>query len=203
MTIDESPPLITAVVGESGSGKTTLARLLLGLETPTEGDVLFRGTDIATMDKSTRRHFLQDVQFVFQDPYGVYNPFYKVDHVLTKAISKFKLASSRQEARELINTALETVGLRPRRDAGALPPRNERWPAATGHGGAGAAAQAALDHRRRAGFDGRCLATGDDPRQLARTERKIWHLDHLHYPRPRHRLPDQPQHDRALSRCGE
>ncbi len=121
MTINDAPPLITAVVGESGSGKTTLARLLLGLEKPTQGEVLYRGQNIATMNKTARRQFLHDVQFVFQDPYGVYNPFYKVDHVLTKPIAKFKLANSRQEARELINTVLETVGLRPEETLGRYP----------------------------------------------------------------------------------
>jgi peptide/nickel transport system ATP-binding protein len=121
MTLNDEPPLITAVVGESGSGKTTLARLLLGLETPTQGQVLYRGRNLANMDKAARRQFLHDVQFVFQDPYGVYNPFYKVDHVLTKPIAKFKLAKSRQEARRLIETALETVGLRPDETLGRYP----------------------------------------------------------------------------------
>src|SRR5436190_23318800 len=44
--IPSSPPQITAIVGESGSGKTTLARLLLGLTTPSTGEVLYDGTDI-------------------------------------------------------------------------------------------------------------------------------------------------------------
>jgi oligopeptide/dipeptide ABC transporter ATP-binding protein len=61
------------------------------------------------------------VQFIFQDPYGVYNPFYKVDHVLTKPIAKFKLASSKAEARKLIDTVLETVGLRPEETLGRYP----------------------------------------------------------------------------------
>lgn len=121
MSLHEKPPLITAVVGESGSGKTTLARLLLGIETPTSGEVLYRGRNIHTMNKSERRQFLHDVQFVFQDPYGVYNPFYKVDHVLTKPIAKFKLASSRKEARKLIETVLETVGLRAEETLGRYP----------------------------------------------------------------------------------
>ena len=73
------------------------------------------------MDKAARRQFLHDVQFVFQDPYGVYNPFYKVDHVLTKPIAKFKLAKSRQEARRLIETVLETVGLHPEETLGRYP----------------------------------------------------------------------------------
>jgi peptide/nickel transport system ATP-binding protein len=121
LAIDDTPPLITAVVGESGSGKTTLARLLLGLETPSQGAVLYRGRDLATMRGKSRRQFLHDVQFVFQDPYGVYNPFYKVDHVLTKPIQKFKLANSRRDARKLIETVLEAVGLRPEETLGRYP----------------------------------------------------------------------------------
>src|SRR5262245_54013608 len=80
--IDEDPPTITAVVGESGSGKTTLARLLLGLIAPTTGEVLYRGKDIRVLSAEEHRRFLRDVQVIFQDPYEVYNPFYKVDHVL-------------------------------------------------------------------------------------------------------------------------
>lgn len=121
MTLHDDPPLITAIVGESGSGKTTLARLLLGLETPTEGQILFRGQDIHTMSKDERRKFLLDVQFIFQDPFGVYNPFYRVDHVLLKPLQKFKLVSSKREAYEKIEGALETVGLRPEETLGRYP----------------------------------------------------------------------------------
>lgn len=121
MALDENPPSITAVVGESGSGKTTLARLLLGLEKPTEGEILYRGQDIHSMSKAERRNFLRDVQAVFQDPYGVYNPFYRVDHVLRKPISKFKLAKSKGEAREMIDEVLLTVGLQPEEILGRYP----------------------------------------------------------------------------------
>jgi peptide/nickel transport system ATP-binding protein len=121
MTLHNQPPLITAVVGESGSGKTTLMRLLLGLEVPSRGEVLYNGRNIHTMDKAERRQFLHDVQFIFQDPYGVFNPFYKVDHVLTKPIAKFKLASSKREARALIESVLETVGLRSDETLGRYP----------------------------------------------------------------------------------
>lgn len=121
MTLEEKPPLITAVVGESGSGKTTLMRLLLGLETPTTGEVLYRGRNVQLMDKQERRQFLHDVQFIFQDPYGVFNPFYKVDHVLRKPISKFRLADSNRGARKLMEEALETVGLRPEETLGRYP----------------------------------------------------------------------------------
>lgn len=121
MTLEEQPPLITAVVGESGSGKTTLMRLLLGLEVPTHGEVLYRGRNVQTMTPLERRQFLHDIQFIFQDPYGVFNPFYKVDHVLTRPIAKFKLADSKRTARKLIEEALETVGLRPEETLGRYP----------------------------------------------------------------------------------
>lgn len=112
MRLEDDPPRITAIVGESGSGKTTLARLLLGLETPTEGEVLYRGQDIQKMNHGERMNFLRDVQFIFQDPFGAYNPFYKVDHILLKAIEKFQLAATKTEGYDLIDEALTTVGLR-------------------------------------------------------------------------------------------
>src|SRR5687767_9590082 len=82
LTIEESPPTITAIVGESGSGKTTLARLILGLTEPTSGEVLYRGMDMRRLNREQRRQFLREVQVIFQDPFEVYNPFYPVDHVL-------------------------------------------------------------------------------------------------------------------------
>ncbi len=121
MTIDADPPTITAVVGESGSGKTTLARLLLGLVTPTSGEVLYRGKNIAGLSKQERIGYLKDIQVIFQDPYEVYNPFYKVDHVLDTPIKKFKLASTRQQARALMEETLNSVGLRPEETLGRHP----------------------------------------------------------------------------------
>jgi len=121
LSIEASPPTITAVVGESGSGKTTLARLILGLASPTSGEVLYQGTDLRKLSGAQRREFLRDVQVIFQDPYDAYNPFYKVDHVLAKPIANFHLAKSRSEARELIEEALEAVGLRPADTLGRYP----------------------------------------------------------------------------------
>jgi oligopeptide/dipeptide ABC transporter ATP-binding protein len=121
LAIDSEKPSITAVVGESGSGKTTLARLLLGLATPTRGQVLYQGQDLQEMSHAEWRAFRRDVQVIFQDPYEVYNPFYRVDHVLTTPVSKFKLASSKAAARALIEEVLEAVGLRPEETLGRFP----------------------------------------------------------------------------------
>lgn len=121
MTIDTTRPAITAVVGESGSGKTTLARIILGLTPPSEGQVLYRGHDMAGLSGRQKREFRREVQAVFQDPYEVYNPFYRVDHVLTTPVKNFGLASSRAEARTMIERALRAVGLRPEEILGRFP----------------------------------------------------------------------------------
>ena len=121
LTIDGDTPTFTTIAGESGSGKTTIANLLLGFAPPTSGTVRYRGMDIGTLDKKQMRAFRQDVQAIFQDPFEVYNPFYKIDHILTTPIDKFGLASSRQQATELIEEALRTVGLRPEETLGRYP----------------------------------------------------------------------------------
>jgi oligopeptide/dipeptide ABC transporter ATP-binding protein len=121
MSIDTTRPAITAVVGESGSGKTTLARIMLGLIAPSAGQVFYNGRDMARLSGSERKSFRRDVQAVFQDPYEVYNPFYRVDHVLTTPVKKFGLAASRAEARSMIEGALRAVGLRPEEILGRFP----------------------------------------------------------------------------------
>lgn len=119
--IDADVASITAVAGESGSGKTTLARLLLGVIRPTDGNVIYDGQDVSQMSGAQRRQFRREVQPIFQDPFEVYNPFYKADHLLHVAIDKFRLADTRQDRTRLINEALETVGLRPEEMLGRYP----------------------------------------------------------------------------------
>ena len=121
LEIDPDKPSFTAIAGESGSGKTTIARMLLGFIHPSSGQVLYKGNDLGDLEKDEMRSFRQDVQAIFQDPFEVYNPFYKVDHVLTTPIEKFGLASSQSEAREQIDVALRTVGLRPEETLGRYP----------------------------------------------------------------------------------
>jgi oligopeptide/dipeptide ABC transporter ATP-binding protein len=121
MTISGDTPSITALVGESGSGKTTLARMFLGLTEPTSGEVLYRGKRLQRLDARERKLFRSDVQIILQDPFDVYNPFYRVDHLLTVVISKFHLASSRAKRRQLMESALTAVGLVPDEILGRYP----------------------------------------------------------------------------------
>jgi peptide/nickel transport system ATP-binding protein len=121
LTIEGDPPSITAVVGESGSGKTTVARLFLGLIAPTSGDVLYMGKSLRRLSSAEQEQYRRDVQIIFQDPFEVYNPFYKVDHLLTVAIDKFKLAASKQDRTRLMETVLTTMGLEPSETLGRYP----------------------------------------------------------------------------------
>lgn len=119
--IDTTPPTVQAVAGESGSGKTTLGLMLMGFITPTEGEVLYRGKDLRRLNRGEWRAFRREVQAIFQDPFSVYNPFYKVDHVFDVPIAKFNLAQSRAEARDLTEEVLVQVGLRPEETLGRYP----------------------------------------------------------------------------------
>ncbi|MCB0123714.1 MAG: ABC transporter ATP-binding protein, partial [Caldilineaceae bacterium] len=121
LSITEEKPTITALAGESGSGKTTLARLLLGMTQPSAGAIRYRGQDLAAMPSTERRAFRRQVQAIFQDPFEVYNPFYRVDQVLTIPVRKFKLAASRAEADRLIEESLAMAGLRPEDTLGRYP----------------------------------------------------------------------------------
>ena len=121
MSLDQKNPKFIAVAGESGSGKTTLARLLLGIASPTSGSVEYDGKDLTEISRAERREFRREVQPIFQDPYGSYNPFYKVDHVLFSPVNNFKMAESRDEAVHMVNQALEMVGLVPAETLGRLP----------------------------------------------------------------------------------
>jgi ABC-type oligopeptide transport system ATPase subunit len=121
LAVTADAPSITAIVGESGSGKTTMARLALGLETPSSGRVLYEGKDLNRLSGAEWRGFRRSVQAIFQDPFGVYNSFYKVDHVLTTPLKKFRLARSAGEARQMIEDALRAVGLNPDDTLGRYP----------------------------------------------------------------------------------
>lgn len=121
LTLSDETPSMTAVAGESGSGKTTLARMMLGFIDPTEGQVLYRGKDVSKMSGAEKQQFRREVQPVFQDPFEVFNPFYRIDHVLTTPVKRYRLADSEAKGRALIEDALKRVGLRPQDTLGRFP----------------------------------------------------------------------------------
>jgi oligopeptide transport system ATP-binding protein len=100
------------VVGESGSGKSTLGRLLLQLERPTSGDILFDGTSIVEGSASARRRLRKRVQVVFQDPYSSLNPTMTVRQTLAEVLAVHEIGTKDSRAAR-IDDLLERVGLSP------------------------------------------------------------------------------------------
>jgi peptide/nickel transport system ATP-binding protein len=112
LTIPQNPAKIVTIAGESGSGKSTLAGLILGFIGITSGDVLFKGKSIKDMNRQEMHEYRRQVQVVFQDPYAVYNPFYRVKHIFDMVLRNFKLTKNKAEAEEMIEDALNIVGMR-------------------------------------------------------------------------------------------
>ncbi|MCY3799807.1 MAG: ABC transporter ATP-binding protein [Chloroflexi bacterium] len=111
LTIDETPATITTIAGESGSGKTTLANLVLGFIKLTSGHIIFDGEDITDMTDAQLKDYRRNVQAVFQDPFGVYNPFYRIDHVFDLVNKHFSLSDNQSEYRDMVEAGLNVVGL--------------------------------------------------------------------------------------------
>ena len=111
LEIRKSPASITAIAGESGSGKTTLANAILGFTRLTSGQVIYDGQDISHANRAQVKDYRRNVQAVFQDPFGVYNPFYRVQHVFNLIIKNFNLSRNQAESRQMIEEALNVVGL--------------------------------------------------------------------------------------------
>ena len=95
--------------------------MVLGFMPPSSGEVLYKGKSIPEMSGRDEMEFHREVQAVFQDPFAVFNPFYKVDHIIDEPVKNYKLADSKAAAREMIHDALTTVGLRPEETLGRFP----------------------------------------------------------------------------------
>jgi len=119
--LTSEPAQTVSLVGESGSGKSTIARIILGLQRHTGGRVTYDGKDIHNLTKEEFQAYRRDVQPVFQDPYGIFNPFYRVERVFWTAIKKFKLAASKSKGLSLIEESLAAVDLRPADVLGRYP----------------------------------------------------------------------------------
>jgi len=78
---------VVSIVGESGSGKTTLAKMLLGLISPTEGEIYFQGQKRDISSQRKKQEYWKNIQAIFQDPFSSYNIFSKIDAVLLDCIN--------------------------------------------------------------------------------------------------------------------
>ena len=121
LTFPSERATVISLAGESGCGKSTLALMALGFLHPTSGRIVYKGRDIASLDTAGFRQFRKEVQAVFQDPFEVFNPAYRVVRALTLAVKLIGLPPRSEEARNLVRKALMQVGLDPDQVLGRFP----------------------------------------------------------------------------------
>ena len=101
---------IVGLVGESGSGKSTLAKVLLLLEKPTDGNVLFKERDVSRFTGSDLKAYRHNVQAVFQDPFSSLSPRIKVEGIIAEPL-KVDNKRSKMELKDRVAKAIQLVGL--------------------------------------------------------------------------------------------
>jgi len=100
------------LVGESGCGKTTLGRLIMQLEEPTGGEIVFEARSLRSLSASESRDIRRKMQVVFQDPAGSMNPRWRVEEIVAEPLLVH--TSLREQDRErLVSETLQMVGLNP------------------------------------------------------------------------------------------
>ncbi|MBI5951334.1 MAG: ABC transporter ATP-binding protein [Chloroflexi bacterium] len=104
---------VIALVGESGCGKSTLSLLLMGLEEPTEGSILFEGRDITHLKESQRKEVRRKIQMVFQDPYESLNPTQTIEEIINEPLLVHGIAKDKKERDGRVTKAMEDAGLKP------------------------------------------------------------------------------------------
>ena len=110
-----------AIVGESGCGKSTLAKMLLGLETATDGTIKLDGMEIqntAIEDRDTRT--ISSIQMVFQNPFDTLNPSHSVGSQIIRTLEMFKIGNNDEERKQTMLELLDMVKL-PRAFATRMP----------------------------------------------------------------------------------
>ena len=112
------PAEIFTLAGESGCGKTTTAKMVLGFEEPTSGTIIHKGK---AKTKNEKVWLTDDVQAIFQDPFGTFNPLRLVDRYFFETIENYKLANNKEDAIAIIDSKLQAVGLTYKEFAGKYP----------------------------------------------------------------------------------
>ncbi|MEH7108099.1 nickel import ATP-binding protein NikE [Bacillus sp. JJ1764] len=98
------------LIGTSGAGKSTLGKVILGIQRPQQGQVLFQGYDIYHADKATKRKIRRDLQVVFQDSYSAVNPRITAEQIISEPLENYEKLTSGEQKRRVIEL-LERVGL--------------------------------------------------------------------------------------------
>lgn len=111
VTLAVAPGEIFGIVGESGCGKSTLARLVMALDRPTEGHVLFDGDELFRLTPSELKRRRGDFQMVFQDPFGSLDPRRRIGHIVAEPLHVLEQHLDRRQTRDKVAEMLESVGL--------------------------------------------------------------------------------------------
>lgn len=98
------------LIGTSGAGKSTLGKVILGIQRPQQGQVLFQGYDIYNADKATRQKLRRDLQVVFQDSYSAVNPRMTAERIISEPLENYEKLSVAEQRKRVIEL-LERVGL--------------------------------------------------------------------------------------------
>ncbi len=112
-SFDLYPGKTLGIVSESGSGKSTLARCLMRLETPTSGDILFDGINVATASEKDLHPVRRDIQMVFQDPWASLNPRHTVGQILREPWQIHPGVVPADQWSDRVAQLLDLVGLDP------------------------------------------------------------------------------------------
>ncbi|MFD1982976.1 ABC transporter ATP-binding protein [Mesorhizobium newzealandense] len=111
VSLSMAPGQSVALVGRSGCGKSTLARIILALDRPSSGTIRFRGETITGRNEAELKPARRDMQVVFQDPYGSFDPRQKVEKLVAEPLHVLDKKPTRAERREMVAHALHEVGL--------------------------------------------------------------------------------------------
>jgi peptide/nickel transport system ATP-binding protein len=111
VSLSMTPGQSVALVGRSGCGKSTLARMILALDKPSSGTIRFHGETITGKSEAELKPARRDMQVVFQDPYGSFDPRQKVEKLIAEPLHVLEKKPTRAERREMVAHALHEVGL--------------------------------------------------------------------------------------------